>query len=83
MLFDTDEVRYDRQSDGLVHRLCDCYRKQLQTCFGHVSRAVIMRGPTGSPLYALILASQHARAVSKMHEIYDRHIRRKKIEIYE
>lgn len=71
-LLEFDAPKRERQKEKLIEILCDIYRKQLKTCFEHVSRPVIMLGPTNSPLYAMILASQKKLAVDKMHEIYDR-----------
>lgn len=62
--------KLDRCGDQLAERLTKLYCTQLETCFKHVSRPVIMRNRHGCPLYALILASQAKLAVDKMHEIF-------------
>jgi len=68
----------ERANHDLTERLASFYINQLKTCFKYVSRPIVMKGATNSPLYALILASQVPLAVSKMHEIFDRQERRKR-----
>lgn len=68
-------AHYDRHGSQLPERLADLYRKKLNSCFCHVSDAIIMRNNQGGPLYALILASQAQLAVTKMHEVF-RHVER-------
>jgi three-Cys-motif partner protein len=52
------------------------YSRALHTVFAHVSRAAIMRNTRGSPVYALVLASQRPRAVAIMNDIMAKYLRR-------
>ncbi|MFP5221859.1 MAG: three-Cys-motif partner protein TcmP [Acidobacteriota bacterium] len=71
--------QFERRSDQLAERLCELYRDQLKTCFEHVSDGVLMRNSKGGPLYALILASHAKLAKDKMHEIFGRFNRKKRM----
>jgi len=74
---DDPRLTVKRRNEGLAQRLAECYRRRLGECFEHVSRAIMMYGPTGSPLYALILASHAKIAKKRMEEIFARQERRK------
>jgi three-Cys-motif partner protein len=64
--------------NNIASNLAELYRRQLNTCFPHVSKAIIMRNSKNGPIYALILASHKELAVKKMHEIFRRGEKRKR-----
>lgn len=81
-LLDLPELnKFERRRHEIAERLVTFYQERLQTCFKHVSRAVIMKNSSGGPMYALILASHAELAKKKMEEIFARDKKRPNINV--
>ena len=80
-LLDLPGLQYERRSHEIAERLVKFYQKRLQTCFKHVSHAVIMKNSSGGPMYALILASHAELAKKKMEEIFARDKKRPNVNV--
>ena len=53
-----------------AHRLAEHYVQDLKQLFPHVSRPVIMKNSTSTPLYGLVLASHNETAVKVTNDIF-------------